>query len=140
VTFVDTNILVYSTAAAAPFHVRARAALGTLAAEAPLSLSRQILREYLSVMTRPQPWGKALSLSEATADTAFFLQRFSLLEDGPMVWDALLDLCRRFTFGGRQVHDANIVATMLAHGERRLLTFNDADFRRFASVIDIVVP
>jgi predicted nucleic acid-binding protein len=31
------------------------------------------------------------------------------------------------------VHDANIVATMEAHGLRRLLTFSEADFRRFAS-------
>jgi hypothetical protein len=27
-----------------------------------------------------------------------------------------------------EVHDANVVATMLAHGERRLLTFNETDF------------
>jgi predicted nucleic acid-binding protein len=38
---------------------------------------------------------------------------------------------------GRQVHDANVVATMLEHGVRRLLTFNAADFRRFARIIDI---
>jgi predicted nucleic acid-binding protein len=43
-------------------------------------------------------------------------------------------------FVRRQVHDANIVATMLAHGERRLLTFNDAVFRRFAPLIEVVVP
>ena len=29
-------------------------------------------------------------------------------------------------------------ATMLAHGERRLLTFNTADFRRFGDRIDLV--
>ena len=45
-------------------------------------------------------------------------------------------LTRRFDFGGKQVHDANIVATMLAHGETRLLTFNQADFRRFAGLIE----
>jgi hypothetical protein len=45
------------------------------------------------------------------------------------VWDRLMELSRPYSFGGRQVHDANIVATMLAHGERRLLTFNEADFR-----------
>jgi hypothetical protein len=27
---------------------------------------------------------------------------------------------------------------MLAHGERRLLTFNGADFRRFARLIEVV--
>ena len=56
------------------------------------------------------------------------------------MWNEFLNLCPHFSFGGRQVHDANIVATMLAHGERRLLTFNEADFRRFDSLIDIVMP
>jgi hypothetical protein len=29
---------------------------------------------------------------------------------------------------------------MLAHGERRLLTFNESDFRRFAPLIELVTP
>lgn len=139
-SFVDTNILVYSTAAGSPFQARARAALASRVAGEELCLSRQILREYLAVMTRPQAWGKALSLSEATADTVLFMRRFTVIEDGPLVWTRLLDLSSRYAFGGRQVHDANIVATMLACGERRLLTFNDADFRRFVPLIDLVVP
>jgi hypothetical protein len=56
------------------------------------------------------------------------------------VWAQLLELCRRYSFGGRQVHDANIVATMLAHGEHRLLTFNGVDFQRFTPLIEVVVP
>ena len=35
-------------------------------------------------------------------------------------------------------HDANIVATMLAYGERRLLTFNPADFRRYGNRIELI--
>jgi hypothetical protein len=31
-------------------------------------------------------------------------------------------MSRCYSFGRRQVHDANVVATMLAHGERPLLT------------------
>ncbi len=38
------------------------------------------------------------------------------------------------------MHDANIVATMLAYGERRLLTFNIRDFRHFAAHIEVVDP
>ena len=41
--------------------------------------------------------------------------------------------------GGRQIHDANIVAIMLAHGERRLLTFNAADFRSYGDRIELAV-
>ena len=109
-------------------------------ADEPLFISRQILREYLAAMTRQQVWGKALSLAEAIADTLVFAQRFTVLEDGPPVWAQLVELGSRYSFGGRQVHDANIVATMLAHGERRLLTFNGSDFQRFNDVIEIVVP
>jgi predicted nucleic acid-binding protein len=140
VTFVDTNVLVYATERSAPFREQARAALSRLAADEALSVSRQILREYMAVMTRQQIWGKALTPTEAAADAATFAARFTVLEDGPAVWDQLIELCRRYSFGGRQVHDANVVETMLAHGERRLLTFNEADFRRFAPLIEVVTP
>ena len=139
-SFVDTNVLVYATARSAPFRDRSRAALARLAAGEPLAVSRQILRECIAVMTRHQTWGNALTLAEATADAEAFVGRFSVLEDDLPVWDQLMELSRRYSFGGRQVHDANVVATMLAHGEGRLLTFNEADFRRFAPQIEIVTP
>jgi predicted nucleic acid-binding protein len=139
-SFIDTNVLVYATVEGAPFRARARAALIRLAAVESLSISRQVLREYVAATTRPQTWGNPLTLPEALADTAAFEQRFAVREDGPMVWDRFAALSRHCSFGGRQVHDANIVATMLAHGDRRLLTFNDADFRRFAGLIDVVLP
>jgi len=137
---VDTNVLVHSTASASPNHFRARAALARFGTQGPVAVTRQVLREYLAATTRPQSWSRALTLAEATADTDSFIRRFAVLEDGPAVWAELMTLTRSFAFGGKQVHDANIVATMLAHGETRLLTFNDADFRRFGSLIDVVVP
>jgi predicted nucleic acid-binding protein len=119
---------------------RARAALARSGIDEPLVISRQVLREYLAVVTRQQTWGDALPLRVAMADAEIFCRRFRVLEDGPAVWDELLQLSRRIPFGGRQVHDANIVATMLAHRERRLLTFNEADFKRFVPLIEVVVP
>ena len=139
-SFVDTNVLVQSTTASAPFHAEARAALARLRAGGPVAISRQILREYLAAVTRPQSWARALTLAEATADTDAFSRRFAMLEEGQPVWDELMRLTRGFAFGGKQVHDANIVATMLAHGETHLLTFNAADFRRFEGLIEVVVP
>ena len=137
---IDTNVLVHSTNPASPDHVRARAALTRLRAEGSVAITRQILREYLSVTTRPQSWSRALTLAEATSDTDAFIRRFAVLEDGPPVWNELMMLTQTFAFGGKQMHDANIVATMLAHGETRLLTFNTADFRRFGTLIEIVAP
>ena len=139
-TFIDTNVLVYAAVDGAPLLDRARAALARAAADGAVMISRQVLREYLSVVTRQQIWGKPLTLAQAVADTAAFARQFTVLEDGPLVWDRLVMLSRSYSFAGRQVHDANIVATMLAHGERRLLTFNGADFRRFARLIEVVAP
>ncbi len=136
----DTNVLVHSTAPGSPDHARARAALSRLASQGPIAVSRQILREYIAATTRPQSWSRAFTLAEATSDTDAFAQRFTVLEDGPPVWRQLMAFSQRIVFGGKQVHDANIVATMLAYGETRLLTFNGADFRRFGSLIQVVVP
>lgn len=79
-------------------------------------------------------------MAEALADVTRFSASFVILEDGPEVGKRLMELCRLVPLGGRQVHDANIVATMLAHGERRLLTMNGRDFQRFEPRIKIVQP
>ena len=97
-----------------------------------------MLREYLAVVTRPQAWAAPLAMADALDDVDRMSHDFELLEDGPSVTEALIALCREVAVGGRQIHDANIVATMLAHGERRLLTFNTADFRRYSDRIDLV--
>ncbi len=137
--FVDTNVLVYAAASEAPNRELARAALARHFAENELlCISRQILREFIAVVTRPQVWAQAQTTAGAASAAMILAQDFDVLEDGPHVWDRLLHLSRNFVFGGRQVHDANIVATMLAHGERRLLTFNGINFNCFASVIDLV--
>ena len=137
---VDTNVLVHSTAPTSPHHAQARAALSRLTSQGPVAVTRQVLREYLAATTRPQSWSRAYTLTEATTDTDAFAAGFTVLEDGPAVWAELMALTRRFDFGGKQVHDANIVATMLAHGETQLLTFNHADFRRFAGLIQVLPP
>lgn len=138
--FVDTNVLVYASAAGAPERQRAIEALTHHGAEERLRISRQILREFVAVITRPQLWARQSSANEAATAAIALASAFEVLEDKPAVWEQLVGLCRRVPFGGRQVHDANVVATMLAYGERRLLTFNDADFRRFVDDIDLVVP
>ena len=62
-TFIDTNVLIYAAAGRAPRFDQARPALTHAAADGPVTISRQVLREYLSVMTRQQTWGKPLTLS-----------------------------------------------------------------------------
>ena len=137
--FVDTNVLVNARILEAPDHETARASLeSALELSEPLRISRQVLREYLAVVTRPQTWSVPLPRADALDDVERLAAAFELLEDGPMVTDWLLSLCRQLPVGGKQIHDANIVATMLAYGERRLLTFYAADFRRYADHIELV--
>ena len=139
--FIDTNVIVYARFVDAPWHDSARGSLERAAANGEVRrISRQVLREYLATSTRPQAWAGSLSMAEALADVERLRDTFDVLEDGPQVTEQLLDLCRAVPVSGKQVHDANIVATMLAHGERRLLTFNDADFRRYGSRVELVAP
>ena len=137
--FVDANVLVNVRVVSAPDHNSAVARLNRAldGGEIP-SVSRQILREYLAVLTRPQTWRVAVTREELLDDVDRMSRDLQILEDGPQVTETLVRLCREVPVGGRQIHDANIVATMLAHGERRLLTFNTADFRRFGDRIDLV--
>lgn len=139
--FIDTNVLVSARVPNAPDHHAARKALRhALQDHTPARISRQIIREYLVVVTRPQAWGAPMPRHDALQDVERMLGTYDVLEDGPAVTEALVALCREIPVGGQQFHDANIVATMLAHGERRLATFNLADFRRYRDLIEVVDP
>ena len=77
-------------------------------------------------------------MDDALEDAARLVSSFVVLEDGPNVMTTLTALCREVPVAGKQIHDANIAATMLAHGERRLLTLNAKDFRRYGERIELV--
>jgi predicted nucleic acid-binding protein len=136
--FIDTNVLVYANQELAAFHLQARTRLAALAdAGEELWISRQVLREYLAVVTRPHSRGAPLPASVAAERVRRFATVFQVAEDGSPVLDRLLDLLATYLTGGRQVYDANIVATMLCHDLRRLITFNTSDFHRFSSLIHL---
>jgi predicted nucleic acid-binding protein len=137
--FVDTNVLVYANLALSPFNTAATTGLHTLRkAAAELWISRQILREYLAAMTRPGLLTGSIPISSLTADVQSFGSMFRIAEDGPTVSAHLLRLLQSIAAAGKQIHDANIVATMLAHGIPKLLTHNTADFARFGGLITVV--
>ena len=79
----------------APHEDAARALLARASREATRPcISRQVLREYLAVTTRPQRWAQPLPLPAALADVASFQRAFRILEDGPAVTARLVSLCR----------------------------------------------
>jgi predicted nucleic acid-binding protein len=137
--FVDTNILVYSTVVTAPLHAAALQKLEAFEqAGVELWISRQVLREYMATLTRPQTYTMPLPPASVAADVIYFQSAFRIAEDGPAVTANLLTLLRTIPIGGKQVHGANIVATMQAYRMTRLLTHNTADFARFAPLITVI--
>ena len=133
--FVDTNVLVYANVQESPWHEQALAAI-TSAHQAGrmLWISRQVMRKYLVTMTRPQAFA---NLPQATvlAQLERFGELFQVADDTAAVTEALLTLLKNYPIGGKQVHDANIVATMQVQGIRHLLTHNEKDFARFGDVL-----
>jgi predicted nucleic acid-binding protein len=70
--FIDTNVLVFATIPASPFHPAAIAALhGITMSGAAAWISRQVLREYLVQLTRPGvlpvPLAGQIAAAQATA-------------------------------------------------------------------------
>ena len=136
--FVDANVLVYANVAESPFHQPAFQAIKRhYEIGDELWVSRQVLREFLATLTRPKLFTNPRPISIVIERVQFFETSFRVAEDNPQVTARLLELIEQIAVGGRQVHDANIVATMLVYGVRRLLTHNVADFRRFSHLIDV---
>jgi predicted nucleic acid-binding protein len=137
--FVDANILVYTQQKLSPFHAAATTKLHALvAAGHDLWTSRQVLREYLVAMSRPNALTTPVPMSTLVADVQVFQSQFTIAEDSAAVTSHLSNLLTAVACGGKQVHDANIVATMLAHGIPKLLTHNVADFNRFSAYITVL--
>ncbi|HAZ46089.1 MAG TPA: VapC toxin family PIN domain ribonuclease [Cyanobacteria bacterium UBA11369] len=137
--FIDTNIFVYAATNQSPFHQAALQAIQRLYdSSVEVWISRQILREYLAILSRPQPFTNPLPVATLIEDVRLFQTRFRIAEDDPQVMERLLTLMGQIPMVGRQVHDANIVATMLVYGISQLLTNNVDDFNRFSEFITVL--
>ncbi|WP_246605349.1 type II toxin-antitoxin system VapC family toxin [Sphaerospermopsis torques-reginae] len=55
--------------------------------------------------------------------------------DIPQIFTEWESLVIQYQVMGKQVHDARLVAAMLAHNITHLLTFNVDDFRRFSDIV-----
>jgi len=136
--FIDTNILIYANVASAPFHQQAFDALTVVQqSERPLWISRQVLREFIAARTRPQTFAKPSTPEIVIERVQYLEEQFQVADDNSLVTDQLIKLLGDFKMGGKQVHDANIVATMLAYDIPCLLTHNIQDFKRFEGLIKL---
>lgn len=135
-TFLDTSLIVAASVDAHPSYAVAAAHVHSLiAAATPLCISSQVCREFLVVLTRKPVSGRIFTVDEALAALEGWRAGCTVLEEASVAQAEWLRLVRRYQVHGKQVHDCNIVAVMLAHGVRRLATRNAADFERYRDEI-----
>lgn len=137
--FLDTNILVYASFPGTPFYDAARARLGDLErARTVFWTSRQVLREFLAATTRPGAVVPPPPLDSLLHAVRKFETEFEVADEDAAVTSILIDLLKSRTVQGKQIHDANIVATMHRYDVPFLLTHNTADFVRYVPGINIL--
>lgn len=136
--FLDTSLSIAATVDVHPAHQVAasyidRAVGGGL----ELCISPQVCREFLVVLTRQPVSERVFGLDEALSALRVWTTGCRVLEETAGVLEQLLSLVQNHEVRGKQVHDCNIVATMLANGVHRLATRNASDFKRYAGVIQV---
>jgi PIN domain-containing protein len=127
--FVDTNVLVYASVQGAPNRDSARAALAHHASSGEtLRISRQILREFVPVTTRPQTWARAQTRADAAISAAALAQ-----ERGDGLSDAATSgkqlTCRQIP----RIETTAIYASAIGDEERNLA-------RRAWSSLELAIP
>ena len=107
------------------------------AGESDCCVGNQVLREYMVTLSRPGTFKSPPSMSVLIKTIRGFRRTFRMaVEVGTT--DALLMVMGRVHVSGRQIHDANIVATMLTNNLKNLLTHNVEDFRRYVPLVTVI--
>lgn len=140
-TLLDTNILTRAAQLGHPMNATAADAVDALRRRGDnLFIVPQSLYEFWVVGTRPLAQnGLGFSPAQVRTEIDQFKKSFTLLPDTPAIFPAWEHLVTSYAVSGKSAHDARLVAAMQVHGLDQLLTFNVADFRRYA-IITVLDP
>ena len=134
---VDTNIPLRLVQIDHPHRQIALDALQvlTLRDQEQFAVAPQSLYEVYVVFARPaEVNGFGLTSQQAGAEIAVARTLFELLPETPQVYPIWEGLIAKYAVVGKRAHDLRLVALMIQHRVAKLLTFNDADFRRFTEI------
>ena len=141
---LDTGILLRLLNADDPLHGPVRSAAKSLRRQGrSFCASVQNMAEFWNVITRPAMARGGLGLDlEVVERRVQAIDRWcQILIDSESSYRQWRSLIVTHAVTGVSVHDARIVAVMLAHNIPTLLTLNDRDFRRYESNgIEVVTP
>jgi predicted nucleic acid-binding protein len=136
---LDTNVLIYSVDALSPWHQESTTAVSRLRqrGDEPCVVSQNIY-EFWAVATRPiSARGLGFTTGQTQAELVRLKSIFVHLPDTPALYDEWERLVVQHSVAGKNTHDTRIAAAMLVHGVTHLLTYNVADFKRFAGITAI---
>jgi predicted nucleic acid-binding protein len=133
----DTGILLRLLEPTDPQHPVIRQAVRLLNRQGNrLVTSPQNVAEFWNVCTRPATARGGLGLTIAGTERRLrIVERiFPVLPDNPAAYPLWRNLVVSLGVMGVQVHDARLVAFMMAQGLMELLTLNAPDFSRYTAV------
>lgn len=126
---VDTNVLLRLAVPADPRHLSARRAVEALEEEGLYAASQNFI-ELWNVATRPvENNGLGQTITAADKVLRSLEQAFSRLPESAEIYDRWRELVVRFGVSGVKVHDARLVALMLANDVVRILTLSPPGMR-----------
>jgi predicted nucleic acid-binding protein len=136
---VDTNIILRRLHRGHPQHRAAREAISRLTESGNrICLASQNLVEIWAVATRPlENNGLGLTPGQAERILARVESSVVRLPESDDVYAEWRRLVVAHGISGKKAHDARIVAAMLVHGLKHVLTFNASDFSRYPDIVVI---
>ena len=137
--FLDTNILLRMIMTQMNQHAEVDVLVKrTISEGAELWISGQVIREFIVQATHPRTLAEPLTIEQVVHEIEAMKPLFQIADETAAVRDGLLELLQQYPTQGKQVHDANIVATMLAYEIDTLLTLNVDDLKRFEDKIKLI--
>ena len=138
---VDTNILLRLVRRDHTEYALVRDAVTILRRRgAGLYYTLQNMAEFWNACTRPRERnGFGLSIAEVAEGARELEEILTLLPENAAVYREWRRLVVAYQVSGVKVHDTRLVAVLRTYRIRHLLTFNEADFRRYEEVV-VVTP
>lgn len=133
---LDTNILLRAAQISSPDHEKAKTAILAMAkCGMTLCLVPQIIYEYWVVATRPAKVnGLEMEVQTVGAAIDLMTREFQLLRDERGIFQHWHELVINYSVKGKTAHDARLVAAMVRHELKHIVTFNRDDFLRFTDI------
>lgn len=130
----DSNIWLRGSEPDHPMYPAATQSVETILKDDDIYLVPQLIVEFWRVVTAPldqQRGGFGWDVIQADLKIQQLEFVFPMKHDNAEVYGKWRSLVRGVGVSGTKIHDARLVAAMLAHGLTHILTFNVKDFRRY---------